>query len=41
MAGEKYLYLFLDGTNFSMRRGHEIVKQCVLVVIGVTEGRRR
>jgi putative transposase len=41
LAGEKYLYLFLDGTNFSMRRGNEVVKQCVLVVIGVTEGRRR
>ena len=41
LAGEKYLYLFLDGTNFSMRRGHEVVKQCVLVVIGVTEGRQR
>ena len=39
--GEKYLYLFLDGTNFSMRRGSEVVKQCVLVVIGVTEDRRR
>ena len=41
LAGEKYLYLFLDGTNFSMRRGNEVVKQCVLVVIGVTEDRRR
>ncbi len=41
LSAEKYLYLFLDGTNFSMRRGNEVVKQCVLVVIGVTEGRRR
>ena len=37
----KYLYLFLDGTNFSMRRGNEVVKQCVLVVIGVNEARQR
>jgi putative transposase len=41
LASEKYLYLFVDGTNFSMRRGSEVVKQCVLVVIGVTEDRRR
>jgi putative transposase len=41
LAEEKYLYLFLDGTNFSMRRGREVEKQCVLVVVGVTEGRRR
>jgi putative transposase len=41
LAGEKYLYLFLDGTNFSMRRGQEVAKQCVLVVIGVTESRQR
>ena len=41
LAGEKYVYLFLDGTNFSMRRGHEVVKQCVLVVIGVNEARQR
>ena len=41
LAGEKYLYLFLDGTNFSMRRGKEVEKQCVLVVVGVTEGRQR
>jgi putative transposase len=41
LAAEKYLYLFLDGTNFSMRRGGEVVKQCVLVVIGVTEHRQR
>lgn len=41
LAGEKYLYLLLDGTNFSMRRGDEVVKQCVLVVIGVTEARER
>jgi putative transposase len=41
LADEKYLYLFLDGTNFSMRRGKEVAKQCVLVVIGVTESRQR
>lgn len=41
LADEKYLYLFLDGTNFSMRRGNEVVKQCVLVVIGVNEARQR
>ena len=41
LAGEKYLYLFVDGTNFSMRRGKEIEKQCVLIVVGVTEGRQR
>ena len=40
LAGEKYLDLFLDGTNFSMRRGREVVKQRVLVGIGVTEDRR-
>ena len=41
LADERYVYLFLDGTNFSMRRGNEVEKQCVLVVIGVTENRRR
>lgn len=41
LAGEKFLYLFLDGTNFAMRRGHEVGKQCVLVVIGVNEHRQR
>ncbi len=41
LSEERYVYLFLDGTNFSMRRGTEVEKQCVLVVIGVTEGRRR
>lgn len=41
LAGEKFLYLFLDGTNFAMRRGDEVVKQCVLVVIGVNENRQR
>ena len=41
LADAKYLYLFLDGTNFSMRRGNEVVKQCVLVVIGVNEARQR
>jgi hypothetical protein len=41
LADEKYVYLFLDGTNFSMRRGREVEKQCVLVVVGVTEDRRR
>ena len=41
LADEKYLYLFVDGTNFSMRRGREVVKQCVLVVIGVNEARQR
>jgi putative transposase len=41
LADEKFLYLFLDGTNFSMRRGNEVVKQCVLVVIGVNEARQR
>jgi putative transposase len=41
LADEKYLYLFLDGTNFSMRRGNEVAKQCVLVVIGVTKDRQR
>jgi putative transposase len=41
LAEEKYVYLFLDGTNFSMRRGREVEKQCVLVVVGVTEDRRR
>ena len=28
LAREKYLYLFVDGTNFTMRRGQEIEKQC-------------
>jgi putative transposase len=41
LDGEKYLYLFVDGTNFSMRRGREVEKQCVLVVIGITENRQR
>jgi len=41
LAGEKFLYLFLDGTNFAMRRGDEVVKQCVLAVIGVNENRQR
>jgi len=41
LADDRYVYLFVDGTNFSMRRGNEVEKQCVLVVIGVTEGRRR
>ncbi len=41
LVGEKYLYLFLDGTNFSIHRGREVVKQCVLVVIGVNEARQR
>lgn len=41
LADEKFLYLFLDGTNFSMRRGKEVVKQCVLVAIGVNEARQR
>ena len=41
LSGERYVYLFLDGTNFSMRRGREIEKQCVLVVVGVTEERQR
>jgi putative transposase len=41
LADEEYVYLFLDGTNFSMRRGHEVVKQCGLVVIGVTKDRQR
>jgi hypothetical protein len=41
LAGQKFLYLFLDGTNFTMRRGDEIEKQCVLVVVGVDESRQR
>lgn len=41
LAGERFLYLFLDGTNFAMRRGDGVVKQCVLVVIGVNEARQR
>ena len=31
--GEKYLCLFFDGTNLSMRRGNQIVMQCVLVAV--------
>jgi putative transposase len=34
---EKFKYLYLDGTNFSMRINKKIVKVCVLVVIGVNE----
>ena len=34
---EKFKYLYLDGTNFSMRINKKIVKVCVLVVIGVDE----
>ena len=34
---EKFKYLYLDGTNFSMRIDKKIVKVCVLVVIGVDE----
>jgi putative transposase len=41
LGDEKYLYLYLDGTNFPMRRGGEVATQCVLVVIGVTEARQR
>ena len=41
LDSEKYLYLFVDGTYFSMRRGNEVEKQCVLVVVGVTEDRQR
>ena len=41
LVGESYVYLYLDGTNFPMRRGDEIERQCVLVVIGVTEASER
>jgi len=41
LDGEKYLYLFVDGTYFSMRRGKDVEKQCVLVVVGITEDRQR
>ena len=34
---ENFKYLYLDGTNFSMRIDQKIVKVCVLVVIGVDE----
>lgn len=34
---EIFKYLYLDGTNFSMRVDKKIVKVCVLVVIGVDE----
>jgi putative transposase len=34
---EKFKYLYLDGTNFSMRIDKKIIKVCVLVVIGVDE----
>jgi putative transposase len=34
---ETFKYLYLDGTNFSMRIDKKIVKVCVLVVIGVDE----
>lgn len=34
---ENFKYLYLDGTNFSMRIDKKIVKVCVLVVIGVDE----
>jgi putative transposase len=34
---ESFKYLYLDGTNFSMRIDKKIVKVCVLVVIGVDE----
>ncbi|PIR35756.1 MAG: IS256 family transposase [Bdellovibrio sp. CG11_big_fil_rev_8_21_14_0_20_39_38] len=32
-----FKYLYLDGTNFSMRIDKKIIKVCVLVVIGVDE----
>jgi putative transposase len=32
---EKFKYLYLDGTNFSMRIDEKVTKVCVLVVIGV------
>jgi putative transposase len=41
LDGEKYLYLFVDGTYFSMRRGKDVETQCVLVVVGITEDRQR
>jgi len=34
---ETFKYLYLDGTNFSMRIDKKIIKVCVLVVIGVDE----
>jgi len=34
---EVYKYLYIDGTNFSMRVDKTITKVCVLVVIGVNE----
>lgn len=34
---ESFKYLYLDGTNFSMRIDKKIIKVCVLVVIGVDE----
>jgi putative transposase len=34
---DTFKYLYLDGTNFSMRIDKKIVKVCVLVVIGVDE----
>jgi putative transposase len=34
---DRFKYLYLDGTNFSMRIDKKIIKVCVLVVIGVDE----
>ncbi len=34
---ESFKYLYLVGTNFSMRMDKKIIKVCVLVVIGVDE----
>jgi putative transposase len=34
---ETFKYLYLDGTNFSMRIEKKVIKVCVLVVIGVNE----
>ena len=34
---EKFKYLYLDGTNFTMRIDGKVVQVCVLVVIGVNE----
>jgi putative transposase len=41
LAGEQYLYLFRRRHELLDAPGDEVVKQCVLVVIGVTEARER
>ena len=34
---KRYIYLYCDGVNFTIRRGRDITKESVLVVIGVAE----